>query len=251
VWESVRCPEPAKEVLLENFVRGRPASHVGPGSNAPGLATCERFYRLVRASCAKAEHLQGRIHAVPHDPSSAAHGRAGHTAFRADGAPGEIIIGLVARHGRVRVAPVPLPFQIRLCSEFHRDPRPGRLLLGGPGHAYALLPVWGDYVLVPEEQRHEPRLAAANALQDAWSDALRLLARNRRLALRHLHLHLGEVCYRINRRNEDLATSLRHLMDETDVRDVRPILAAGTGPVWRRALSLAPGFESSTFGSRA
>jgi transposase len=226
VWDSIRCPDEIKHALLEGFVAGLPASRTGH-AGCPAINTRERFYRLTRATCAHAEHLRGPLPALIHGPAGAQPaGPAGCATFRADGAPGEIVIGLIHRAGRVRVAQVPLSAQVRLCRQFNRDLRPGRLLFTHEQEAFALLPVWSDYVLLPEEPRDRPRLDAARPLQRAWSDALGWLGRRRRIPLRQLHLHLGEVCFRANHRGDRLGPSLLRCMQRTGIREVRRMLAA-------------------------
>lgn len=176
---------------------------------APAINTCERFYRLIRASCAHAEHLREPLQVVTHAP-------------HARGAPGEIVIGLVHQSGRVHLAPLPVAAQSKLLGESCADFRSGRLHFVSESQAYVTLAVWGDRVLIPDEERQVPR-HSASPIKKSWSEALRLLG-NRQVRLRHLHHHLGEVCYRVNHAGPGLRDRLFATLSDTGIRELRPVL---------------------------
>lgn len=209
-WGAVRCSDTVKQKLLDGFVKGLPACRNRP-AGAPAINTRERFYRLVRVTCALAEHMRGPLHVVTH----------------ARGASGEIVIGLVHRGGRVRLAPLPAAAQSKLLGESRSDFRSGRLHFIDESQAYVTLAVWGDRVLIPDEERHRPR-HSSSPIKDSWSEALRHL-HSRQLRLRHLHHHLGEVCFRVNHAGPGLRDRLFAALSSTGIQELRPILGPRAG----------------------
>lgn len=216
VWESVRLSETAKEALLESFVQGAPAAQIAEGQACADSR--ERFYRLVRACCAKVESLardglyvseclQGTLRTRPAM-------RGWSTSQRV------IVIGFAERDGLMQISALPrnianiLPRmreQIALGAVLHLDDK----------LASACLQIQGDYVIVPKITRAALGMTSVEAF---WRFLRLHLQKFRKVPLKFFHLYLAETCLRFNQREQNLHALLREAMQTIAIDDVRPLL---------------------------
>jgi transposase len=103
-WNAVRLSTAQKRRLIERFVLGVPVyrQRFHPVCSA---ATAEKFYRLLRACCAHAEHwrepLTGALECDETTFGGARHGKRGW------GAAGKVIVfGIIKRNGQVKAMPI-------------------------------------------------------------------------------------------------------------------------------------------------
>lgn len=102
VWHSVRLPSSTTMRLLESFVLGVPSYRQRFRDGASAQAR-DRFYRLLRACCARVEQLREPFEgAVECDETTIGDARKGKRDRNAAGKM--IVFGLIKRNGRVKAA---------------------------------------------------------------------------------------------------------------------------------------------------
>lgn len=214
-WDSVRLPAATKQRLLELFVLGVPCHRQVAGYAASAISR-ERFYRLLRACCVRAEFPR------------AASGRAvatGDTGQGGRGQPGErIVFGLARRDERVEaiaVHPLDRPSIVR-GIEAHAHG--GALYYTDAWQAYVALEVRGRQVMIPAEERRPAACERIPGIGGFWSYARRWLRTYRCLPRQYFHLYLSEACYRYNHRGEDLERSICALAGRISIQELRPVL---------------------------
>lgn len=239
VWEAIRLPEAEKQVLLRSFVgeAGASSDLASSGVISPGRR--QRFYRLARACCTLESPVPYEALYVRdcRPPPSAR-----RTSMRGWATAHQVMILTIVEYaGTVRIClpPVSPTHVLGLLRE--------RSALGGvlrilDNLAYASLPVLGEYVTLP---RVTQGALAMQSVEAFWHYARIRLQSVRRIPLRHFPQHLAELCFRFNRRQEDLLMQVSDLLQATAMSDVRSSLnALHERERARSALLPAPSVES-------
>ena len=216
VWESVRLSETAKDALLESFVQGAPAAQI---ANDQACADSrERFYRLVRACCAKVESLAREglyvSECLPVTQRARPAMRGWSKSQRV------IVIGFAERDGLMQISA--LPRTIATVLPRMRE----RIAVGAVLHlddqlASACLQIQGDYVIVPKLTRAALGMTSAETF---WRFVRLHLQKFRKVPLKFFHLYLAEACLRFNQREQNLHALLREAMQTIVIDELRPLL---------------------------
>ena len=221
-WTASRLTDGTKRRLLELFVLGVPVyrQRFRALASAPAI---ERFYRLVRACCAHAEELrepfEGGIECDETTIGGARHGKRGW------GAAGKVIVlGILQRNGQVKVFAVPAREGKRVIGLVRAHTRPGSLYYTDDWQAYGSLRVQGDHVVVRKERGRPKGRDHINGIEGFWSYAKNWLYPFRGVPRKHLHLFLGEICFRFNHRDEDLFPLLYMKLRTTGLSVINPVL---------------------------
>jgi transposase len=122
----VRLSATTKHRLLELFVLGVP-SYRQRFRSTTSAASRERFYRLVRASCALIEQLREPFEgAIECDETTFGGARKGKRGW---GAAGKVIVfGLVKRNGQVKAMPIAAHDRLSVMREIEAHARGCALL---------------------------------------------------------------------------------------------------------------------------
>ncbi len=222
VWAASRLSVRTKHQLLEWFVLGVPVYRQRFRGRASAPAT-ERFYRLIRAVCAHQEQLRapltGQLELDETTFGGARHGKRGW------GAAGKVIVfGILKRNGLVRVFPVPTRNRREIVGRIATETRPGSLYYTDEWQAYASLAVRGQHIVIRKQQGRPKGRNHINGIEGFWSYAKHWLYPLRGVPRRYFHLHLGEVAFRFNHRDQDLIPLLERLLKQLDTHDINPIL---------------------------
>jgi transposase len=222
VWAASRLSVRTKHQLLEWFVLGVPVYRQRFRGCASAPAA-ERFYRLLRAVCAHQEHLRGPLTGqLELDETTfggARHGKRGW------GAAGKVIVfGILKRNGLVRVFPIPTRNRREIIARIATGTRAGSLYYTDEWQAYAALAVRGRHIVIHKQQGRPKGRNHINGIEGFWSYAKHWLYPLRGVPRRHFHLHLGEVAFRFNHREQDLLPLLERLMKRLHITDINPIL---------------------------
>lgn len=222
VWASVLLADVTKRRLLELFVLGVPVYR--QRFRAPASApTIERFYRLIRACCASVEELREPFEgAIECDETTIGGARRGKRGWGAGGKV--IVLGILQRNGQVKVFAVSARKGNRIVGLVRAHTKPGSLYYTDDWHAYDSLRVQGDHVVIRKEKGRPRGRDHLDGIEGFWSYAKNWLYPFRGVPRKHLHLFLGEICYRFNHRNEDLFPLLYKLLRSTSMNEINPIL---------------------------
>jgi transposase len=189
--------------LLELFALGVPVYRQRFRADA-SLPSRERFYRLARACCARAERLSQPF----------------------DSAPKGIIVFAVRKlNGRIVAAPPPAEPDGIAWQEIVPHVRPGHLWYAtDKSEAFASLSVCGDRVVLREQAMRPKGREQVDAIEAFWNYAKHWLRTYHSVPRKFFHLYLGEMCFRYNHHDEDITPLLRSLLERTSVQDVKPLL---------------------------
>ena len=187
--------------LVEYFVLGVPNSRMRVrGWASP--PTSERVCRLIRAGLADAERCREPVPgAVACDEPTLGGDRPGK---RGGGAAGTVLgLGMLQRHGQVRVFPVPGRRGAELSGLVRAHTRPGSRYYTDAGHAEASLAVRGDPLVVRKEGGRPTGRAPINGIEGFWRDAKHGRSPSRGVPRKCFHLDLGDGSFRFHPRDED------------------------------------------------
>jgi transposase len=216
VWDSVRLSESAKHALLDAFVRGVPAAKCM--AELACTDSRERFYRVIRACCARHERLTRDGLDIVHCQATAIGSRSTMRGWSTSHRV--VIVGIAERPGRVQIcAP---PGNIAAVLDLLR----ARTAVGGVVQvsatlAYACLQMQGDYVCVPPTTRAP---LASQSAQEFWHHARMHLQSFRKIPLKFFQLYLAETCLRFNHRGQDLRALLKNSMSSTASGELKQLL---------------------------
>lgn len=222
VWTSIRLAEATKRRLLELFVLGVPVYR--QRFRAPASApTIKLFYRLIRACCAHVEELREPFEgAISCDEITIGGVR---RCKRGWGAAGKVIVlGILQRNGQVKAFAVPAQKGNRIVGLVCAHTKRGSLYYTDDWHAYGSLRVQGDHVVIRKEKGRPKGRDHLNGIEGFWSYAKNWLYPFRGVPRKHLHLFLGEICYRFNHRSQDFFPLLYKLLRSTGLNEINPIL---------------------------
>lgn len=211
-WDAIRLPESAKQTLLRAFL-GDATVDTGAIASAQRL----RFYRLARACCAMQSPVTPdaiHIHECP--PQGGVRSRMRGWASARE----VIVLGIAEQAGVVRICLPPVS-PVHVIGLLRTRSALGGVFCVLDNLAYASLPVSSDYVSIP---RGTHGLLSTRAVENFWNHLRTLLQVYRRIPLSQFPLHLGELCFRFNRRNEDLPTLVHDVLQSTGIADVRAFL---------------------------
>jgi len=219
VWNSVRLPRAIKQRLLDMFVLGVPSYRQRFASDTSDVSR-ERFYRLARACCGKAEGLTAPFEAI-----AEARGLAPVQGERRR--PGSdrriIVVGMVHCQGRIRAYPTrigdghPSPDQLQLAPS-NIDASDGNT-----SHGHAVFNLRGEHVLLRTEKGTQTGGSGIGGVDGFWNHARATMLPHRAVPHRYFHLYLAEACYRYNHRSENLGPCLLSLMKTLSIQELRPI----------------------------
>jgi transposase len=219
VWDSVRLPVSTKHHLLQLFVLGVPSYRQRFSSSTSDVSR-ERFYRLLRACCAKIEQLTEPFNAIASDERGASNaGTPEHRERRS-----VIVVGLVNHQGRISVHPVPTGAGRTLLDGTHSQLRENTVPEGDASQAYAMLKLRGEHVTIGSDKRARAGRGRIDGIDGFWSHARNWMHPYRTVPRRYFHLYLAEACYRYNHRQQDLGPLLLALMKTLSIQELRPIL---------------------------
>lgn len=222
IWSLCRLPERTKNVLLERFALGVPV-HRQRFRRAASAAAAERFYRLIRATCAHVEHLRepftGDLELDETTFGGARHGKRGW------GAAGKVIVfGILKRNGLVQVAPIESRKRREILEKVATHTTPGSLYYTDDYQAYASLARRGGHIVIRKEKGRPKGRDHINGIEGFWSYAKNWLYPYRGVPSQYFHLYLGEVAFRFNHRDQDLVPLLKRLMKRLGNDDIKSIL---------------------------
>lgn len=199
--------------LLEHFVLGVPAYRLR--FRVPyHLDTIEKFFRSLRYSIYQkslddSEPLSGAI-----EMDETMFGGRKKGGKRGWGADKIIVFGIYQRNGKVITQPVPSRGIKALAPLIARNTSPGGLYYTDDWHAYGILSIRGNHVIVKKDQGRPNGRAHLNGIEGFWSYAKHFLYHYRGVPRQYFHLYLKEVEFRFNHRNEDLVPLLRGLLNQ-------------------------------------
>jgi transposase len=178
---------------------------------------------LIRACCAHVEELREPFEgAIECDETTIGGARRGKRGW---GAAGKVIVlGILQRNGQVKVFAVPARKGDRIIGLVRAHTKPGSLYYTDDWHAYGSLRVQGDHVVIRKEKGRPKGRDHLNGIEGFWSYAKNWLYPFRGVPRKHLHLFLGEICYRFNHRSDDLFPLLYKLLRSTGMNEINPIL---------------------------
>lgn len=222
IWNKSRLSSQAKNRLLEMFVLGVPVYRQRFRSSVSATAT-ERFYRLIRATCALQEGLRQPFSGSLEMDETMFGGR--HPGKRGWGAAGMVIVfGILKRNGLVQVSPLEGRGYREITGKVASQTQPGSLYYTDDWHAYASLAMRGEHIVIRKEKGHPKGRDHINGIEGFWSYAKNWLYPYRGVPRKYFHRYLGEVAFRFNHRDEDLVPLLRRLMKSTDADKIDELL---------------------------
>ena len=222
IWDKSRLSTRVKNRLLEMFVLGVPVYRQRHRASASAPAA-ERFYRLIRATCALQEGLrQPFAGCLELDESMFGGKRPGKRGW---GAAGKVIVfGILKRNGMVQVSPLEGRGHREIMAKVRSQTRPGSLYYTDDWHAYASLAMRGEHIVIRKEKGRPKGRDHINGIEGFWSYAKNWLTPYRGVPRKYFHLYLGEIAFRFNHRDEDLVPLLRRLMKTTDADKIDKLL---------------------------
>jgi transposase len=216
VWGSVRLSEAAKEALLDAFVRGVPASQCM--AEQACADSRERFYRLLRACCAKHERPSrdglSIVDCLP-SPLRVRPAMRGWSKLQR-----VMIVGFAERAGLIQIT-APLGGTASVLPRLRERTAVGGVLQLDDTQASACLQIQGQYVIVPRTTRAALVMNPAEAF---WRHTRMHLQMFRKIPIKFFQLYLAEACLRFNQRGNDLQALLREVMQTTAIGDLKPLL---------------------------
>ncbi len=215
IWALSRLSDSDKNQLLERFVLGVPVYRQRYRIRVSAPAA-ERFYRLIRATCAYIEDLREPFEgALELDETTFGGARRGGK--RGWGAPGKVIVfGILKRNGMVQVAALKARQGREVLEKVATQTTPGSLYYTDEWQAYAALRLHGEHIVIRKERGRPKGRDHINGIEGFWSYAKNWLYPYRGVPQRYFHLYLGEVAFRFNHRDQDLVPVLRRLMKRLD-----------------------------------
>jgi transposase len=216
VWDSVRLQDAAKQHLVEAFVQGISVYRQRHDHGACDDSR-ERFYRLMRAVCAFHTRVTRSITCLTiRDALRSRSSMRGWAATQA-----VMIMSIARENGRMRILPPPLGVAIEVLPLLREHTAIGGVYCVHENYAFANLQVQGGYVVVRRGGRAP---LAMNSIERFWGYARERLQVFHQIRCEFLHLYLGEMCFRFNHREADLAALLRELLQSTSSDDARSVL---------------------------
>lgn len=222
IWELSRLSEATKNQLLERFVLGVPV-YRQRFRTAASAAAAERFYRIIRATCAHVEHLREPFGGqLEMDETMFGGARPGKRGW---GAAGKVIVfGILKRNGLVRVSTLSSRKHREILRKVVAQTTPGSLYYTDDWHAYASLSLRGEHIVIRKQKGRPKGRDHINGIEGFWSYAKHWLYPYRGVPHRYFHLYLGEVAFRFNYRDQDLVPVLKRLMMRPDGDLIRQML---------------------------
>lgn len=216
VWDAVRLSEPAKDALLDAFVRGVPAAQCLAEQGCADSR--ERFYRLIRACCTRLERLSRDGLSIAQCQSPVIGMRPAMRGWSTS--QQVVIIGIAERQGRVQICAPPGDI-IGALPLLRERAAVGGVVQVSETQAYACLQVQGDYVTVPRTTRAPLALQPA---EEFWHFARLHLQMFRKIPVKFFQLYLAETCLRFNHRGQDLRALLKESMSGAASSDLKQLL---------------------------
>lgn len=232
VWDSVRLSEAAKEALLEAFVRGVPAAQ--SAAEQACADSRERFYRVVRACCAKYERPSREGLSIAECASVSSRARAAMRGWSTS--QRVMIVGFAERAGLIQISAPPGGIAHVLPKLRERIAVGGVLQLDDV-NASACLQIQGDYVIVPATTRAALVMSSAEAF---WRHTRLHLQMFRKIPVKFFQLYLAEACLRFNQRDQNLHALLREIMDTTASSELKPLLLGDSVRIGQGQLGFCP-----------
>ena len=217
VWNSVRLPEDIKRSLVEAFAQGVSVYQQREDEGA-SVRSRERFYRLIRAVCALDMQITQGVVRVTNRHSADSELR---RCMRGWTTTTDVtLIDIIEENGRVRICRPSFAAAEDILPLLRERSAVGGVYLHR-NHAFANLPVQGDCVVVRRSGRAP---LGTNLIESFWEYTRERLQAYGRIHYRLLHLYLGEMCFRFNHRDADLAALLENLLRTTSNCDVKSTL---------------------------
>jgi transposase len=214
VWSCVRLSDEIKRSLVEAFVQGVSVYQQRQDEGA-SVRSRERFYRVLRAVCALESQITQSVVRIENRnvPDSELRRCMRGWATATD----VTIIDMVEENGRVCIYRPPYAAAEEMLPLLRARSAVGGVYLHRD-HGFANLQVQGDYVVV---RRNGRAPLATSLIETFWECARERLQAYGKINYRLLHLYLGEMCFRFNHRDEDLAALLQYLLHTTSNSDVK------------------------------
>jgi transposase len=217
VWNSVRLSEQIKRSLVEAFVQGVSVYQQREDEGA-SVRSRERFYRLIRAVCALDMQITRSVVRIANRYRSDSELR---RCMRGWAASTDVtIIGIVDENGRVRISRPTYAAAEDILPVLRERSAVGGVYLHRD-QAFANLQVQGECVVV---RRNARASLSTSLIETFWEYTRERLQAYGGIHYRLLHLYLGEMCFRFNHRDEDLAALLQNLLHTTSNCDVKSTL---------------------------
>lgn len=221
-WQSSRLSERVKRELVQRFAWGVPIYRQRFAQVASRPAT-ERFYRLLRACMAHAEHLRAPFEgALECDETAFGGARKGKRGW---GAAGKVLVfGIAKRNGLVKAQPIDARDRVSVLQVIEAQSREGSLYYTDQWQAYATLRMRGEHVIIRKQKGRPVGRDHINGIEGFWSYAKNWLYPYRGVPRKYFHLYLGEICYRFNHRDEDIKPLLINMLKTISAHELEPIL---------------------------
>jgi transposase len=224
----------SKRHLLELFTLGVPVYRQRFHTEV-SLPSRERFYRLARACCARAELLCQPSGSLS-DSKNAHHEEKGARALTPAALQDSIVVVVTVDKGRICAVPLAAEQDSLAWREIALRVRPGGLCYtADQQQAFASLPVRGDRVIVRERAMRLMNSEQVDAIQAFWRYAKHWLSTYQSVPRKFFHLYLGELCFRYNHHGENIMPLLRCLLEHTNIQDLKPLMTAGTRVAYDRS----------------
>jgi transposase len=233
VWDSVRLSEAAKHALLDAFVRGVPASQCM--AEHACADSRERFYRLVRACCARHERpSRDGLSIVECSPATlrARPAMRGWSTLQR-----VMIVGFAERAGSIQIT-APSGGIANVLARLRENTAVGGVLQLDDSQATACLQIQGDYVIVPRTTRAALVMNPAEAF---WRHTRLHLQMFRKIPIKFFQLYLAEACLRFNRREQNLHALLHEAMTTTAIGELKPLLLGEAVRIGQGQVGFYPG----------
>jgi hypothetical protein len=228
--------EPAKEALLDAFVRGVPAAQ--STTEHACADSRERFYRLVRACCVKYERPSRDGVSVAECSSIATRTRPAMRGWSTS--QRVMIVGFTERAGLIQISAPPGGIT-QVLPKLRERIAVGGVLQLDDSNAGACLQIQGSYVIAPMMTRAALVMSSAEAF---WRHTRLHLQMFRKVPVKFFQLYLAEACLRFNHRDQNLHALVREIMQTTAIGDLKPLLLGDVVRIGQGQL----GFVSSTCG---
>lgn len=212
----MRLPTPTKQRLLELFILGVPSYRQRFASGTSAVSR-ERFNRLLRACCAKAEQLHEHFDEVLEFDDEGGRTGVRHGCKLSNGS---IAIAFAFDQGRIKARPADAS-ELRQRNNGVEESTPHG---ADAPCGYTILRLRGDHISLGKEKAQRTGRSQLDWIDGFWSFAKTWLGPYRSVPRRYFHLYLAEACYRYNHRNEDIGPLMQDLLRALSIQELRPIM---------------------------
>ena len=212
-WDTTRISPYWKGRLLEFFCMGVPIYRLR--FQVPlDRKTIQRWFLVLRevifeSAIQELKMLSGEIEMDEALFGGKRHGKRGWGA-----ASKHMVFGIYQRNGMVLTFPITDRGKRSLIPLMLEHTTPGSLFYTDDWHAYTLLDIRGNHVVVRKERGRPKGRDHINGIEGFWSYAKHWLYHYRGVPQMHFPLYLKEIEWRFNHREENIVLLLRNLLNK-------------------------------------